>query len=138
MKPLMAVAVILASASTALAGPAFVCSMTNQLKSSDKMEMTFMVTDAATGKGMAIGNAGTTALLITRAEFGLNFFEFTGSGNVMLATVAAPSELPTTGLTTVKYPIVYSRHTVMAVPADGAMSGELVPSQYRGECTLKN
>ncbi len=69
--------------------------------------------------------------------FGLNFYEFTGAGNVMLAMVAAPPELPATGLTTVKFTIVYSRHTVM-LGADGATSGELVPYQYRGECTLKN
>ncbi len=137
MKPLIAVAMILATASTALAGPAFVCSMTNQLNSIDKMGMTFMVTDASAGKGTVIGNAGTAELWITRGAFGLNFFEFTGLGNVMLATVAAPPELPTTGQTTVKYPIVYSRHTVMpgAVPR---RAGELVPSPYRGECTLKN
>jgi hypothetical protein len=113
--------------------------MTSQLNSSEKMDMTFMITDAASGKGMVIGNAGTAALWVTRGDFGLNFIEFTGSGNVMLATVAAAPELPTTALTTVTYPIVYSRHTVMAAPrANGARSGELVPSQYRGECTLKN
>lgn len=140
MKQFLVATVMTCSAvSSALAGPAFVCTMTNNLDSGDKLELTFTITDAATGKGMVIGNAGTADLSVTRGAFSMNFFEFTDVGNVMLATVAIPSELPTTSTTSVKYPLVYSRHTVMSVPmANGTMGGEIVPSQYRGACIFKN
>ena len=80
---------------------------------------------------MAIGNAGTAEP--SRHDF----FEFTGAGNVMLATVAVPSELPLTSLTPINYSVVYSRHTAMTA-ADGTTGSDLIPSQYLGECTLKN
>lgn len=119
---------VLGATSAAQAGPAFECTMTNRLDQKDKMNLTFIVTDK--DKGMVVGNAGTAELIVSRSSNGFNFFEFTSSGNVMLATVVAPAQLPVTTTTPpVKYPVIYSRHTVIIEP---------VPSQYQGECVLKN
>ena len=115
--------------------------MTNTLKPDDRLEMTFVVTDEKAGEGMAFGNAGTADLRVARGYHGLNFFEVTLVGNVMLATIVLPDQLPVAAVAPqAKYPNVYSRHTVMDAFVDGGTEtrGELVPSQYLGECTLKN
>jgi hypothetical protein len=79
-KFLYAAALTLITGSTAFAGPAFVCTMTNAQKSSDHMEMTFAVTDAGAGKGLIIGNAGSADLRFTFGDHAVNFFEFTATG----------------------------------------------------------
>ena len=122
------------------AGPAFECDMQN-INGQDRMAVTFVVSrmpdGQSWGEGTVIGRSGAASLSISKAISALNFFEFTASGNVMLATIVLPEGgVPVSRFDPVTVPVVYSRHTVMG-PATADDDG-LVPSQYRGLCRVKN
>ncbi len=145
-KTLLAAAGLVASAAGhASAGPAFVCDLPSvEAGDRDRMQLTFVVTVAPTrerhGEGMVIGNAGSAAIVVTKSTGGLNFLEFTISGNIQLVTVAVPDALPVTVVSSsATYPMLYSRHTILPdFSAEGQVAGQFIPQQFLGTCTLKN
>ena len=82
-----------------------------------KVENSFILTfivDNENGKAYMVGNLGSEEVSIVKNSYGVTFVEVTDVGNVMITTII------NTGQT------VHSRNSVMF--------GEIVPSQYYGEC----
>lgn len=138
-KSLLAATLLGIASSTAYAGPAFECALTSTT-SDATMRLTYVVTVAPTrdelGEAVFVGNAGSAPITVTRGQGGMNFFEFTPSGTVQLLVIALPENLPATGSSPIKYPAVYSRHTILGGGGDAV--GYFIPQQFLGDCTLKN
>lgn len=87
-----------------------------RVEKAKNFNLLFLVRDD--GSASMIGNLGAEPLKIrTPSDDAINFIETTDTGNLMLTTI--DSELKS----------VHSRHTVMY--------GELVPTQYYGQCTVR-
>lgn len=84
-------------------------------------KLQFLIDESAE-KAYMIGNNGSNEVFDIPNMGGRTFIEVTGTGNVMTTTIT--SELKS----------VHSRHTVMSIMEEP----ELIPSQYYGECELKN
>jgi hypothetical protein len=78
--------------------------------------LTFLV-DSSARKAYIIGNAGSAEVSLVQNSYGLTLVEVTGSGNAMVTAITS------------KGASVHSR--------SGIILGDLVPSQYYGECQRK-
>ena len=85
-------------------------------KVKDKFELNFII-DRTTGKSYLLGNAGSSEVRALESEDRIAFLEVTTTGNLMTTTIDS------------KLNSVHSRNTVML--------GEIIPSQYYGECVAK-
>lgn len=83
-------------------------------KQAKPFELRYVV-DTATKKAYLMGNAGSSEVEIIPNTDGVSFVEITGSGNVMVTTIATSGDA------------VHSRN--------GIMFNALVPSQYYGKCS---
>ena len=70
--------------------------------------------DTVTEDAYIVGSQGLAKLAHIPAAFGRSFIEFSDTGNVMVTTIAEDGKA------------VHSRNTMMF--------GDLIPSQYYGEC----
>jgi hypothetical protein len=78
--------------------------------------LTFLL-DASTKKAYLIGNAGSAEVSLIQNSPGLTLVEITGSGNAMVTAITSEGAS------------VHSRSSIIL--------GELVPSQYYGQCQRK-
>lgn len=126
------------AATPASATTAFECKLKNA--QGEPMDLIF-VTDKVglpfeTGSGTMIGNNGSSDVAVTRSLHGINFLEFTETGNVMLTTIVLP-EGGLKGSPTPDLPGAHSRHTVFVDFKSDAQIQPMLPSQYTGPCTAK-
>jgi len=76
------------------------------------------LSDSESGKTYMNGSSGSTEVMtLSREDGGINFIEVTSTGNVMVTTVLGGGAS------------VHSRNSVIV--------GELIPSQYYGNCKVK-
>ena len=78
--------------------------------------LTFLI-DSSSKKAYLIGNAGSAELSLIQNSYGLTLVEVTGSGNAMVTAITSKGKS------------VHSR--------SGIILGDLVPSQYYGQCQRK-
>ena len=89
----------------------------------EKMDLTFASLNSQQGKAQLIGNARASDVQFWKGAWTWNFVEVTDTGNVMTTTVFDRSNGK-------DFPAVHSRHTSVA--------GEPLPSQYRGDCSVRS
>lgn len=82
----------------------------------ENFNLTFIV-DPEKDAAYMVGNNGTVQVVLVPSEGSTNFFELTDTGNMMTTTI--DSQLKA----------VHSRNSVIF--------GELVPSQYYGDCEIR-
>lgn len=118
------VAILLAAVSTSLCAATLThnCKFTTVAspKEVQKLQKSFdlkFMSDTLTNKSYMVGNAGIEPVNAIANDGGISFIEFTGSGNVQVTAVTKSGDA------------VHSRNTIM--------SGDLVPSQYYGKCTIE-
>ena len=123
MNRLLLVVILLVSSSVFAAPITYVCTYHHfsddegKHRVSSEFVLRFIV-DGENGKAYMLGNQGSEEVtVIQNTSGGLSFLEVTGTGNLMTTAIDTKGES------------VHSRNTLMG--------GELIPSQYYGECETK-
>ena len=111
---------LLVCSSQAFASTTFTCQFStfsdNEGTHEGELSLTYLVDEDA-GKAYMIGNNGSNEVVEIYKGDGRSFIEVTSTGNVMVTTVTPDLKA------------VHSRNSVMF--------GELIPTQYYGECLVQ-
>lgn len=112
--------ILLVASTCVLATTTYNCSFgsfsDNKGNHADKLELAFLIDDESE-KAYIIGNNGSSEVAHIYRGDGRSFVEITGTGNVMVTTIAPNLKA------------VHSRNSVML--------GQIIPSQYYGECVVR-